>query len=123
MSGSKAASLFQVPARLCNEADFAVPVALTRSVYAKYVDVPYLTADEQQQCLWRILRDARKDIDCWWGEDNDMDEFDVDCLVPQGRHECCGTLCTSYVTLKAVYHTDEAGKTSVVISFPQEAKL
>ena len=121
MMQRKSHILFNVPLELSNEADFAVPVALTRSVHTKYVEVDYLTAEEQMRFLRHILWDARKEIDCWWGEDNDMDRFDVQCLVPRGRHICCGTLCTSYADFKAVYSRDEAGEVLLVISIPEEA--
>lgn len=117
MTQDQASNLVYVPRQLAHDADFAVPVALTRAVLQAYVDNPVFTAEEREGLLWKILRHSRNEIDCWLG---DMDEYPIDFILPTGRHACCGSFCTDHVELKGIYRRDAHGEYELLLMLPNE---
>jgi hypothetical protein len=117
MTQNQTVNLVYAPQQLAYDADFAVPVALTRSVFQAYIDNPVFTAEEQEGLLWKILWYSRKEIDCWLG---DMDEYPIDFMLPTGRHPCCGSFCTDHVELKGIYRRDAHGESELILMMPNE---
>lgn len=111
-------SLVEVPSRLARDADFTVPVWVTRTLFTKYLEFPWATAESQERWLGHILYRCRKEIDCWWGDEKDV--FEVGCVLPVGFHDCCQAECSTPVTLKAVFRYGENGDLSLIISLPDE---